>query len=51
MQDSEGLVRGYAAWALGRIGGSQAREVLEAARARDTDEFAGKEIHAALEAA
>ena len=51
MQDSEGLVRGYAAWALGRIGGSQAREVLEAVRARETDEFAGKEIHAALEAA
>jgi len=25
MQDSEGLVRGYAAWGLGRIGGSQAR--------------------------
>ncbi len=51
MQDAEGLVRGYAAWALGRIGGSQARQILEASLARETDEFAKKEIQAALAAA
>jgi epoxyqueuosine reductase len=51
MQDSEELVRGYAAWALGKIGGSQAKQVLEASRARETSESAKKEINAALVAA
>ena len=32
MQDSEELVRGYAAWALGKIGGSQAKQILEASQ-------------------
>ena len=45
---SEGLVRAYVAWALGRIGGGRARQVLEASQARETDEFAKKEIQAAL---
>jgi epoxyqueuosine reductase len=48
MQDPEELVRGYAAWALGRIGGSQARQILEASLARETAESARKEIEAAL---
>lgn len=48
MQDSEELVRGYAAWALGKIGGSQARQILEASLARETAESARKEIEAAL---
>jgi epoxyqueuosine reductase len=51
MQDSNGLVRGYAAWALGKIGGSRAKEILKASLARETDESSKKEIHAALEAA
>ncbi len=51
MQDPEGLVRGYAAWALGRIGGSQARQILETSLLRETDEFTSKEIQAALETA
>jgi len=51
MEDPEGLVRGYAAWALGRIGGSRARQILEASLARETDEFAKQEIQAALTAA
>ncbi len=51
MEDAEGLVRGYAAWALGRIGGSRARQILEASLARETDEFTKKEIEAALAAA
>ena len=50
-EDSEGVVGGYAAWALGRIGGSQARQALEASLARATDESAKKEIQAALAAA
>jgi epoxyqueuosine reductase len=48
MQDSEEMVRSYAAWALGKIGGSQARQVLEASLARETAESAKREIEAAL---
>jgi len=48
MQDSEELVRGYSAWALGRIGGSQAKQVLEASLARETADSVRKEIQAAL---
>ena len=51
IQDSEELVRSYAAWALGKIGGSQAKQVLEASLARETSESAKKEINAALAAA
>jgi epoxyqueuosine reductase len=51
MEDPEDLVRGYAAWALGRIGGPKAREVLEAGMARETSPSARKEIAAALAAA
>jgi len=48
MQDPEELVRGYAAWALGKIGGSQAKQVLEASLARETTQSARDEIEAAL---
>ena len=48
MQDSEELVRAYAAWALGKIGGSQAKQVLEASLGRETSELARREIEAAL---
>ena len=51
MKDSEELVRGYAAWALGKIGGSQAKQILEASLARETADSARKEIEAALAAA
>ncbi len=51
MQDSEELVRSYAAWALGKIGGSQAKQVLEASLARETCQSAKNEIEAALVAA
>ena len=50
MGDTEGMVRGYAAWALGRIGGQQARRILENSLPGESDEFAGKEIQAGLEA-
>ena len=46
--DPEPLVRGHAAWALGRLGGAAARHSLEAARARETDPGAAAEIEAAL---
>jgi epoxyqueuosine reductase len=48
MQDREELVRGYAAWALGRIGGNPARQILEAGLVRETANSAKREIEAAL---
>ena len=45
----EPLVRGHAAWALGRIGGEEARAALEAALAVEGDEAVRSEIQAALE--
>ena len=51
MEDPEALVRGYTAWALGKLRGSRARQILKASLARETDEFAEKEIQAALAAA
>jgi len=37
LDDSEALVRGHAAWALGQIGGEAARRALVAGTARETD--------------
>lgn len=51
MQDREGLVRSYAAWALGRIGGSRAKQALEASLVQETNDFATREIQDALAAA
>jgi epoxyqueuosine reductase len=48
MQDSDWLVRGYAAWALGRIGGHSAKQILETNLASETVEWAREEIEAAL---
>lgn len=48
MQDTEGLVRGYTAWALGKIGGDRSRIILEGCLLRETNEFARKEIQMAL---
>ncbi len=42
------VVRGHAAWALGRIGGDAARAVLEAARQVEGDPQVTEEIDAAL---
>ena len=41
-------LRGYTAWALGRLGGEKARRMLAAARARETDAAVIGEIDAAL---
>jgi epoxyqueuosine reductase len=48
LHDSEALVRGHAAWALGRIGGPQARQALEEALLAEADEEVRKEIRCAL---
>jgi len=49
LHDVEPLVRGHAAWALGRIGGTQAKHALEEALAGEQDEEVRKEIRCALE--
>ena len=48
-EDPEAVVRGHAAWALGRIGGDEARAALGAAAGRESTEEVMTEIHAALE--
>jgi epoxyqueuosine reductase len=48
MQEADGMIRSHAAWALGKIGGSQAKAILEAALTRETIESSRKEIAAAL---
>jgi epoxyqueuosine reductase len=46
--DPEPLVRGHAAWALGQIGGSEARDALQVSAQGETDAFAHAEIQAAM---
>jgi epoxyqueuosine reductase len=48
MEDPEELVRGYSAWALGRIGGPKARAVLESRSKQETSNFVIEEINQAL---
>jgi epoxyqueuosine reductase len=48
--DAEPLVRGHAAWALGRIGTGKARQALRQALADERDGEVREEITAALEA-
>jgi epoxyqueuosine reductase len=47
LADDEPLVRGHAAWALGRLGGNAARAALDAARLRETDVATAAEIASA----
>ncbi len=47
LADPEPLVRGHAAWALGRLGGSTARRALECASRREPEAEAAAEIAAA----
>jgi epoxyqueuosine reductase len=49
LQDPSPLVRGHAAWALGRIGGRPARRALDTARPREPDPWVNQEIAAALD--
>jgi epoxyqueuosine reductase len=48
IEDIEPLVRGHSAWALGRIGGEQARRGLEAALLAEKDTYVLEEIRFAL---
>lgn len=48
LREGEPLVRGHAAWALGRIGGEEARQALEEALELEPDEEVRGEIEAAL---
>lgn len=48
--DSEPLVRGHAAWALGQIGGQAARRLLETALASEVESGVRTEIENALQA-
>jgi epoxyqueuosine reductase len=47
--EKEPLVRAHAAWALGQIGGRDARRALEAARTRESDDSVLEEVSAARE--
>ncbi len=49
MDNPEELVRGYAAWGLGRIGGEKARSVLERRLNKESSSSVISEIRAALE--
>jgi epoxyqueuosine reductase len=51
LRDAEPLVRGHAAWALGRLGGPEANAALQAAAREEEDPYARDEIEAALKAA
>lgn len=48
MGEGEPVVRGHAAWALGRIGGAEARRGLEKALAEERDEGVRAEIETSL---
>jgi len=48
LADADPLVRGHAAWALGRLGGAAARGALDAARRREPSAEARGEIDTAL---
>jgi epoxyqueuosine reductase len=48
LSDEEPLVRGHAGWALGNLGGSEARGALEKALVNERDESVIEEIEAAL---
>src|SRR5713101_4933993 len=49
LHDYEQLVRGHSAWALGRLGGEQAKQALQDALAEEHDEEVRKEIVCALD--
>ncbi len=49
LADAEPLVRGHAAWALGRIGGRHAHAALARAWRREVDAYVREEIEAALD--
>ena len=51
LEDAESLVRGHAAWAVGRLGGSDAAGALRGSLYREKDGFVREEIERSLVAA
>jgi epoxyqueuosine reductase len=51
LRDPSALVRTHAAWALGQIGTTEARDGLTAARSVETDPFVLEEIERAVHCA
>jgi len=49
LHDEEPLIRGHAAWALGRIGGKDAERALQEALSSEEDRETSKEIQCALD--
>ena len=49
LRDGEPIVRGHAAWALGRIGGSEARTALLAALCTESNDEVRNEVNLAME--
>lgn len=49
LEDPSAVLRGHAAWALGRIGGTAAKTALQSARAKENDPLVEAEIRHALE--
>jgi epoxyqueuosine reductase len=49
MDNPEELVRGYAAWGIGRIGGEKARSILKRRLNKESSNYVVSEIRAALE--
>jgi epoxyqueuosine reductase len=48
MEDQEEIVRGYSAWALGKIGGPKSKSILESSLRRENSSTVVDEIKAAL---
>jgi epoxyqueuosine reductase len=48
LDDAAALVRGHAAWALGRLGGTAAAEALERRRSAEADDWVNEELRLAL---
>ncbi len=48
MREPDEVLRGHAAWALGKIGGARARRALEDSLPRETSEYVRREIRDAL---
>ncbi|SIA44230.1 Epoxyqueuosine reductase [Mycobacteroides abscessus subsp. abscessus] len=48
VSDPRPVIKGTAAWALGKIGGLKAREAVEAALVKETDEEVRREMENSL---
>jgi len=49
LHDDESLIRSHAAWALGRLGGDQAKQALQESLQAETDQEVRQEIRCALD--